>query len=366
MRGNNSTASASASATALHGALQCHHARDVPVEKTNGIFHINHRDSPMAGAALLIKNHILGAAVYDDDKEEYSGYFDMRDLLSSVIFNIRARMMIQQQYKLQARRQNPQYDLVKNFQPNVSLHYLAQRNPLRCIRPDTPLQKVCEYLCHPTCRRVAICDFETKTRCINIITRRSLLNYISKYVLYRLEETLDESGLEYRKPVIQVTEDTTALETFELMDSKGLYGIAIVDKNDGSLKGYTCASDIRLALADVGGNKETTSNMDMDIMSYLAKVRKLDQREHQQHHGGWKKNHHQSYPSCHANATILQIVSKLVATRYHRIFVINQKRVPIGVISLLDVLQFIMKCNSDNSKMQVGRWAFHQFKMETT
>ena len=46
-----------------------------------------------------------------------------------------------------------------------------------------------------------------------------------------------DAGLSFRKDVVQVAESETAFTTFELLDSKRLSGIAVVDE-DGKLIGY--------------------------------------------------------------------------------------------------------------------------------
>jgi CBS-domain-containing membrane protein len=44
------------------------------------------------------------------------------------------------------------------------------------------------------------------------------------------------------------------------------------------------------------------------------------------------------YYFCHPDDTIEQLIQKLSFLRVHRIFVINEERIPISVISLCDIL----------------------------
>lgn len=309
----------SKSATALYHALQNHDSSQVLLEKkSHAVVEINHETDPVNGAKKLLKHQVLGALVWDDSVKRYCGYFDMRDLLNAVLYATKK--------KQHEEDVNPFMELMSES-VGASLDYLSY--PLYTLPPDTSLVKVGEFLSEPKCRRVAICN-DGCTQCENIVTRRSLLKFMSKHISYAdLQEKLDDAGLDYRKGVIQVTDDTKAFDTFKLMDSKGLYGIAVVDEEDGSLVGYTSASDIRLAADDEG-----KSSMDMNIMSYLAAVRQWTIS------GRGKAQ----YPICyvHEDATVAQVVQKLVKTGYHRLFVVDEAKVPVGVISLFDILNFAM------------------------
>jgi CBS domain-containing protein len=318
----------SKSATALYNILKNHdfRARDVPCEKTDGIVEISHETHPVEGAKVLLEHGILGAVVWDESTHKYCGYFDMRDLLSSVTYATR---------KIQQQDIAGPYNAVMSESLGATLYYLAKRNPLHPAEPDTLLDDICKYLSTPRGRRVVICEAKNN-RCTNVITRRSLLKFLRKNVdLSDLEETLKDAGLQYHKDVITVTDQTSAFDTFELMDSKGLYGIGIVDSDDGTLIGYTSASDVRLAAYDAG-----KSSMDLDIMSYLAIVRQLIKYDDAKTH----------YPVCHVyeNATVAEVVNKLVKTGYHRIFVVNKEKKPVGVISLYDILKFVMNQSETN------------------
>jgi len=142
-----------------------------------------------------------------------------------------------------------------------------------------------------------------------------------------LGESLKDSGLEYIKDVVKVKDITSAFETFELMDAKRLYGVAVVDQDDGYLVGYTSAKDVWLAAMD-----SSKTSMDLEIISYLASLSQMKVETD----GSTK------YPTCHVyeTDTIAHIMHVLVKTRYHRVFVVDKKRKPIGVVSTTDILKF--------------------------
>ena len=73
--------------------------------------------------------------------------------------------------------------------------------------------------------------------------------------------------------------------------------------------------------------------MDMDIISYLAQVRQSQIRKNER------------FPSCHVyeDATVGHVVGLLAKTGYHRVFVVDAEKKPIGVVSFADVLRWMLE-----------------------
>ena len=143
-----------------------------------------------------------------------------------------------------------------------------------------------------------------------------------------LDETMTEAGLPFLKDVMTIADTASAAEAFELLDSKRLSGIAVVDE-DGKLVGNTSAKDIKRAVSDAG-----RTSMDVDVLSYLASVR--------QGEAVAKKDR---YPSCHVHddSTVAHVVNLMAKTGFHRVFVVDKDMKPVGVVSFTDVINFVIK-----------------------
>jgi len=138
---------------------------------------------------------------------------------------------------------------------------------------------------------------------------------------------MSDAGLEYKKDVVNIVDTASASDAFELLDSKRLSGIAVVDE-DGKLIGNTSARDIKNAVMDAG-----RTNMELDILSYLAHVRQSQLMLNDK------------YPSCHVHedATVAHVVNLLAKTGYHRVFVVDEDMKPVGVVSFADIIKFFIE-----------------------
>lgn len=211
----------------------------------------------------------------------------------------------------------------------VTVSYLAARNPMIPFHTkDNPLLDICKEVGGRHKHRVPITDSTSGTPvCTGIISPSGLVAFIaSKCPQGSMEEKMTDAGLPFRKDVVKISDDASAASAFELLDSKRLSGIAVVDK-DGKLIGNTSARDIKNAVMDAG-----RTGMDMDILSYLAQVRQSQVVKNDR------------YPSCHVHedATVGHVVNMLAKTGFHRVFVVDKDMKPIGVVSFADVINFFI------------------------
>jgi len=144
-----------------------------------------------------------------------------------------------------------------------------------------------------------------------------------------LDQTVDEVAFPLKR-VITVASTETALNAFKTLDKFRISGLGVVAE-DGSLIGNTSAQDLKYHVLDKG-----RESMSVPILSYLAKIR---QRE---------VTARDRYPICSVKKTdtLGKIIGLLAATRYHRIFVEDDRRNPIGVCSITDLLNFATRIAS--------------------
>jgi CBS domain-containing protein len=302
----------SASAAALRSVLVNHTASEI--ETSGKVIEIDSNCAPLDAATILWTNNILGAPVWDEKQKKYLGFFDMRDTLSAIIAS-----------RKEIKDGNHLPMLTKWFEEmHVTVSYLAARNPFVSCLPETSLEQVCTLLSEHRCHRIPVMGKDG--RCVSIISQSALVKALVKHVDDPLDETLEQANLHYKKDIVSAIDTASATDVFELLDSKRLSGIAVVDGETGKLVGNTSARDIKLAIT-------TNVDMDMDILSYLATVRQATLTKKER------------YPFAHVatTSTVGHAIRLLEKTGYHRVFVVDENVKPVGVISVADVIRFAVE-----------------------
>jgi 5'-AMP-activated protein kinase, regulatory gamma subunit len=122
--------------------------------------------------------------------------------------------------------------------------------------------------------------------------------------------------------VVSITDKQRALRGFAVMGIKKLSAVAIVDADTGALVGNLSASDVR------GITAHRYPDTLLPALDFVQKVLST------KHHVAKRR----APVAVHASATLRQVFSELVAERIHRIYVVDDDKKPIRVISLTDIL----------------------------
>jgi len=206
-----------------------------------------------------------------------------------------------------------------------SITYLARRNPFKPVNVNSTLLEVASVLRIRGVHRVPVIDPETG-KCIHIISQSVILNFISSQretLAEDCKQTLEEINLGFAE-VITVGAHEKAFAAFETIDKTHYSGIGVVD-NHGKLIGNTSARDIKYLVLDKG-----ELSLEMDILEYLSSVRQriITSQE--------------KAPVCavQKDATLGRVIGLLGATQFHRLFLVDSKGHPIGVVSVTDILNF--------------------------
>jgi len=267
----------------------------------------------------LLEHNILSAPVLNVDaaKVEYTGFLDIRDLVG--FLTVMGHHLDRGNFLI--------HDVVAagsgSAVENITVTYLSRRNPFRSVLPTANLWEVAQMLC--TVKRVPVVD--ATGRVVNLISQSDLVKLFSQH-MDRFSAALRASSMSTVAPspikrVLTICETETALKAFELMDSKQITGLAIVNA-DGKIVGNVTGKDTRAFV-----RKPTYEMLHMPILQMVKELRNavdVDER----------------VPAMFVNGADLftKVLQKIVATKVHRLYVCNQDDVPIGVISLSDVLRW--------------------------
>jgi len=312
------------------------------------VIEIGADQTPIQAAQHLWKNKVIGAPVWDDQRKKYVGFFDMRDMLSTVIASHKEETGTTEDTNKNKNIAQTKW-FMKDFSPpsvaaaspnSVTVSYLAARNPFVFLPEDATLEEVCRVCSSRHCHRVPLVD-KTTGRCTGILSQSAIVKFLVDHLLVGsmgkkselkefFDKDLEQSSFPYKKEVMTAPDTATACEVFEIMDRHRLSGIAVVDASDGTgtLVANTSASDIKLAVAVDEG---ILADLGLNILTYLSAVRQEDPTKEAK------------YPSSHVkeSSTLGHAVRLLAKTGYHRVFVTDAELKPVGVISVTDIVKFL-------------------------
>jgi len=294
-----------------------------PTEKLK-IITVEDSTSVSDGLTELIDNHILSVPVYDNKARRYKAFIDMLDFVCAIVSSGIGPSkdsfvnLIAGSQKLKKKNCGMIADS-------------SQRNPFYPVQHDASIGTILDFMVKYKVHRIPIVNVDGEL--VSVITQSHLLSELyknfSKFDIF--SKRVQDIKLGY-KNVISIRSDAKAIEGFKVIYSKKVSGVAVVD-GSGKLVGNLSATDLR----NVGGDINLISRVFWSVEEFLK----------------WGPNGEQAMPKpiyCTPNATVGEAVEVLVRTRTHRIYVIDDSGLPIGVISLGDVLEAIQN--------SLG-WGFH-------
>jgi len=289
-----------------------------------GVIIIKSSCSPYEGFKTLVENNILSAPVYDEKTQKYTGFLDIRDLVSFVVFvdDDQKSDVPQNLHELIMHG----CKLFKVELEGVTVTYLSRRNPFHPVSSNDTLLKVFEVLSKGI-HRVPVVDAQGNV--VNIISQSSIIQFLQqhRHTIKKLtSHNLQELNIGTR-PVVAVREDTPAIETFRLMDKKKISGVAVVD-HLGKFIGNTSASDLKLFMKTL-----SLDILNKPIVEVLKKIRQesIDIKS--------------PTISVSPKDSVETAIGKLSSTKIHKLFVADDHEgyKPEAVVSITDILRYLLK-----------------------
>jgi len=266
---------------------------------------------------VLSKFNISSAPVVRRSTGEYLGFIDMLDIVTFIVKIFKETELLGEDF----------YALLEQ-EARFTLEFagaiadLSRRNPFCPVQKGSSLAKALELLGKNHVHRIAIVD---KQRVVAILTQSAAIAWLSKH-----EDKLGEIGHRSLKtlrigfkPVVSIPATARAIDAFTLMHQQGVSAVALLER-DGTLLSNISAKDIKEVANDVLFTKlyRTALEFASAVRSHEINV---------------------SSPSIvsHPDDTLLKVIAKLAATRIHRVYITDEERKPVGVLSLGDVLLIV-------------------------
>jgi len=299
-------------------------AIDIPGTKPDVII-INSSETPFQAFKKLVDNNILSAPVWSEETKQYTGFMDMKDLVSFVIY-------IDDDQNSSA--PNNLEDIVlsglKLFKApvdGVTVTYLSRRRPFRSVSTNDSLYHIMELLAKGT-HRVAVIDDSGKA--VRIVSQSSVIQFLSKNISH-LGNVISHSIAELNlgtSPVLTVSHADTAADVFRHMEKKNKSSVAVVDL-DGRLIGNTSSSDIKMFIK--------TPSLDIlkqPITQFLKFIRNFTEIDI-----------HTPVIAVPPEEKLAMLIHRLASTKVHKIFVAQESTgfKADKIVSIIDVVREIIK-----------------------
>jgi len=308
----------------FQGLLSAKKAGDLPIER-EPLF-INANTIPLDGFKFLAEKHIRACPVINDDLK-IIGTLDLRDSCGFI-----CQLFVEAQQKegkkgsfvSQGTRQ-------KIALEDMNVTGVAQKRQFTTFPPDTSLLEVALALATGS-HIVGILGGPESQGCLSRVVTQGIL---LKFVAPELENLKIPVKAVMTSPAVSLKWNDPALKGFELMATKGISSIAIVEET-GQIIHNMSASDVRLYFGVDGseGDKDLTQEME----DYLAKKSA----------GNAKSKARAPISVCKEGDDLHNVVTKLVKTGYHRVWVVKDKK-PVGVLSLTDVFKKLVTNEKDDN-----------------
>ncbi|KAF9415241.1 cell separation during budding [Podila epigama] len=249
---------------------------------------------------VLMKNGISSAPVYDSVKKTYVGMFDYGDLMTYILLLLKKMQVPLEDQTVEMR------DLIQRTSKSQSVPVklasdLSGKDPFCTVLAETRLGAVVNDF-GTGIHRVAVMDDEGNMK--GILSQSSTLDYIMRHL----------SEYPQLQPVMQKS-------------NHGVSSLAVLD-DQGMLLGNISMTDIKHIMKSL-----KTSWLWITCFQLVCKIRLSYGVE----------NGEDQYPilDVNSNSTFGYTLSKLQATKAHRMWVVNDNGCAVGVVSLTDVFRVL-------------------------
>jgi CBS domain-containing protein len=269
----------------------------------------------------MIKHNFLSVPVLQKTGHKWYGFIDMADIVHYVIDVLGAdKLRTSEDFwalfdKEEQFRKATVRDLMK--------HPVAMKNRFNPVMTGYSLFYVIECLARePTLHRVPIIDQDRQL--MNLITQ----SQVSSFLFGNLEKIGSKTKKPLRlcrdaiKPVVKVVESQPAIDAFTLMVQKNVSAVAVVSET-GVLKGALSVRDLKCCAPDA----TLFWRLYQPAGTFLIKL----DIEH-----GDKRPTSPQY--CTADDDIGTALIRIVEHKIHRVFIVDDQIMPIGVFSIKDLL----------------------------
>jgi len=274
----------------------------------------------------LVKHNFLSVPVLQKTKHKWFGFIDLADIVLYVVQNFGEEKLSMEEdfWKLVEREEEFQQKTVND----LMRYPLSRRNPFHPVKVGYSLLYAIEALAKEhNLHRIPVIDQDRKL--VNLITQSQVVRFLQEnmQLLGSKRHIMVKELHGVIHHVFSINIDQKAIEAFNQMVEKGVSGLAVVD-NTGKLRGNLSLRDLKGMSTDARFFWRLYQSVD----TYIAKIKK-ETKEGQRP---------KRVQTCKDSHSLEHVINLLADHSIHRVYVVDNQKKPIGVISLKDVLSAIL------------------------
>jgi len=273
----------------------------------------------------LVAHNFLSVPVLQKTKNKYYGFIDVYDIVKFVVESFDVEKLKDSEDWIKLVESSEEFK--QKTVDDIMRYPLTKRNPFYPLHSGYSVLAAVEIMAREKgLHRIPIVAEDRKL--ITVVTQSQLVQILHK--------NLDIIGDKKNKPVGQmdqylekvftIHEEAVAMDAFKMMVEKNVGGLAVVDK-DGKLTSNISLQDLKAMSNDA----RLYWRLYQTVHNFLLKVRK-------ENIGDRPK----TIVSVKAQDTLETVIKKLNDTGIHRIYIVDDHKKPLGVITLKDVLAEII------------------------
>ncbi|KAF9362444.1 cell separation during budding [Mortierella sp. NVP85] len=272
---------------------------------------------------VLLQNGISSAPVFDKNRNTYVGMFDYGDLMTYILLLLKKMDVPDEEQTIEMRH------LIQRTSESQTVPVRFASDPFCTVLAETRLGAVVHDF-GTGIHRVAVMEADGTMK--GILSQSSTLDYLMRHLSEYpqlqpvMQKSLQQLGLASSR-VLSVNGEERVLDALVSMSTNGVSSLAVLD-DQGMLLGNISMTDIKHIMKNL-----RASWLWITCFQLVCKIR-LSQ--------GVESGEDQ-YPILDVNAksTFGYTLSKLQATKAHRMWVVNDSGCAVGVVSLTDVFRVL-------------------------
>ncbi|XP_022123639.2 uncharacterized protein LOC110999056 isoform X1 [Pieris rapae] len=259
----------------------------------------------------LVYNGVRAAPLWDSQRQEYVGMLTITDFIK-----------ILQMYYTSA---DVAMDELEEHRLETWRHVLkGSVVPLVSIGPDSSLYEAIRILITNRIHRLPVIDPETGN-VLYILTHKRILRFLFLYINELpkpkyLQNKLRDLKIGTLNNIETATEDTSIIEALKKFVNRRVSALPIID-TEGRLKDIYAKFDVINLAAE-----KTYNNLDVTL------------KKANEHRNEW----FEGVQKCNLDETLYEVMERIVRAEVHRLVVVNEEDKVTGIISLSDLLMYLV------------------------
>jgi CBS domain-containing protein len=270
----------------------------------------------------LVRHNFLSVPVLQKTKHKWFGFLDLADIVLYVVNTFgESKLSVDEDFWTLVEREEE----FKQKTVNDLMRYpLTRRNPFNPVKGGYSLLYAIEALAKErSLHRVPVIDDERQL--MNLITQSQVVRFLQQNMHLlgdkRLTPVSEIKGVMH--DVFTINIHQKAIDAFHQMVEHGVTGVAIVD-DAGRLRGNLSLRDLKAMSTD----GRFFWRLYQTVENYIIKLK------HEIKEGQRPKR----VQVCKKTQSLEHVINLLADHSIHRVFVVDDEKKPIGVITLKDVL----------------------------